>query len=167
MRDISKYIRRLEESLNGIKVLMNNPILMNSFITEHNYDEITKQIMKKVNARDLDSEVYEMKNKLEIITMLQMYHRNITTISHYSSSHLVEELESMDIFLSNYSKVIDQKISEWISIQDVAISEITFREMRKEYQELYIFKRFQQEIINNLSKFDQNFFLLTNLVYSR
>ncbi len=143
---------RLDLNCSYVEFLLLFQDELNNYVSIHNEEQIRIDITKTLNSNYADADLYDLKNKLEILFIFKDYIQQKRSLEQLSEQQLVEKLISLESYLLTQENNIDSQVLNLSSIasKDLGLMEIGFREVRKDYQRLFVFKHLKRDILNQL-----------------
>lgn len=154
MNYLQFYKNRLELNLCLVEVLLMDEELFNDYVTNDNRSKLEAEILKLLNTNYQDAELYDLKNKLEIIGMLQEFKQDCQKIKNYQEDELIEYIVQLEKYIRNQHAYIEEQTYLISSRERFDVMEIMFRNIRKDYQHLYIVKAVKKQALDYLKSFN-------------
>lgn len=154
MNYLQFYKNRLELNLCLVEVLLMDEELFNDYVNMDNRSKLEAEILKLLNTNYQDGELYDLKNKLEIISMLQEFKEDCQKIKNYQEDELIEYILQLEKYIRNQHSYIEEQTLLISARERFDIMEIMFRNIRKDYQHLYVVKAIKKQALAYLKSFN-------------
>lgn len=166
MEYIHFYKNRLELSLIILESLLLDEDFAIEYISNKNKEKLEQEIVKKINNNYLDPEVYELKMQLEVLHMFENFKRKCHLIStSYNEHEIMEEIFSIENYIRNQEQKIHEQLYNFTFSKDWKLMELAYQSLRKDYQELFLYKEFRNHLVSSLEKFDTSTSRLAGLFH--
>lgn len=147
------YKVRLDLNLSIVEHLLVNEEFAQHMISYKNQEKIRAEIHKLMSVSYSDLELHELQNKLEIIALFEEYQRNVKKFLVLEEKEYIDQIIVIDKFIKRQTQSLEDKVEE-VTQLSLSAMEMGFRIIRKDYQELFLFKELKKLLVQNLTKFD-------------
>lgn len=141
---------RLELNLSYLEFVMCEDDTLAEFISITNEESVRAEIIRLLNTNYSDLDLYDWKNKLEMIIMLKDYNQQKQGLINYSEPDLVEKLLQIESHILIQNQYIEDMVNNLSKFKDLGLIEISFRDLRRDYQNLYVYKQLKRSILQSL-----------------
>lgn len=137
-----------------IELMIDDEDFSSHYISFENREKLQKEVLHLLNTNYQDADLHDLQNKLEMINMFQNYQTDLAKISRYNEEELIDQIIHLEQHIRNKSYYVEEQTVIISTSNRFDLMEISFRLLRKDYQELRLVKELKKRLVQTLKNFD-------------